>query len=172
MKAALGDHVFSERDESLAEHVVGRARETSSTLAVAESCTGGLIAAALTDVAGASEVFVEALVTYANASKQRLLGVPADLLERHGAVSEEVARAMADGARQRSRSTYAVATTGIAGPSGGTPAKPVGLVHVAVAGPAATVHSRRVYPGDRDSIRRFAVQGALDLLRRELRAAR
>jgi nicotinamide-nucleotide amidase len=168
MRAALGDHVFSDRDESLAERIVADLRARRATLALAESCTGGMIAAAITDVPGSSEALLEACVTYANESKSRTLGVPEELLREHGAVSDPVARAMAEGIRRRANATFGVATTGIAGPTGGTPEKPVGLVHLAVATPTTTIHARRLYPGDRDSIRRFAVTGALDLLRRNL----
>jgi len=168
MRTALGEHVFSDRDETLAAHVVGALRSRGETVALAESCTGGMIAAALTDVPGSSEALVEAAVTYANAAKERTLDVPAALLQEHGAVSEPVARAMAEGIRRRAGATWGVATTGIAGPSGGSPEKPVGLVHLAVAGPGGTIHARRQYPGDRASVRLFAVTGALDLLRRQL----
>ena len=170
MKAALGDHVFAEGDVSLEEVVVARLRERKESVAIAESCTGGLIAAAITDVPGSSEVFVEAHVVYANEAKVRVLAVPTELIERHGAVSEEVARAMAEGVRARAGTKWGLATTGIAGPAGGSPEKPVGLVHLAVAGPEGegTRHSRRQLPGDRESVRRFAVIGTLDLLRRAL----
>jgi nicotinamide-nucleotide amidase len=170
LKAALGAHVFSERDESLAEHVVERLRARGETVAVAESCTGGLVAAALTDVPGSSDALIEACVTYANAAKSRTLAVPEELLRRAGAVSEEVARAMAEGVRARASATWGIAVTGIAGPAGGSDAKPVGLIHLAVAGPAGTSHLRRQFPGDRAAVRRFAVVAALELLRRSLEA--
>ena len=110
-----------------------RARERGDLLATAESCTGGLLAATLTAIPGASDVFERGFVTYSNTSKSELLGVPAWLIERHGSVSEDVARAMVGGALTHSRATLAVAITGIAGPGGGTPDKPVGLVHLAAA---------------------------------------
>ena len=136
--------------------------------ATAESCTGGLVAGAITDIAGSSAWFERGFVTYTNESKQALLGVPEAVLREHGAVSEATARAMAEGALAQSLGHLAVAITGIAGPSGGSPEKPVGLVHLAVAGPGGTIHARRQYPGDRASVRLFAVTGALDLLRRQL----
>lgn len=169
MRVALGDHCFAEGEESLAAHVIGRLRAASATVAVAESCTGGLVAAALTDVAGASEVVVEAAVTYCDAAKSRALGVAPALLAAEGAVSPAVARAMAEGVRRVSGARYGLATTGIAGPGGGTTALPVGTVHLAVAGPDGTQHVARRYPGDREMVRQFALNGALDLLRRALR---
>ncbi len=169
MRAALGDHLFSERDETLAKFLVDRLRDRRETVAAAESCTGGLLAAALTDVPGSSEVLLEACVTYAERAKERLLAVPAELLRDHGAVSEPIARAMAEGVRVRAGASYGIATTGVAGPGGGSELTPVGVVHLAVSGPRGTDHARRRYSGDRDSVRRFAVIGALDLLRRQLR---
>src|SRR6185437_10406301 len=113
--------------------------DRKQTLAVAESCTGGYISHRLTNVPGASTVFLSGIVTYSNAAKQTFLGVRAETLERYGAVSESVAREMAEGARQAIRADYAIATTGIAGPGGGTPEKPVGTVFIAVATPSETV---------------------------------
>jgi nicotinamide-nucleotide amidase len=168
MRAALGDHVYAEGETTLAQHVVARLRARGETVAVAESCTGGLIAAALTDVAGSSDVFGEGCVTYAAAAKTRTLNVAADLIEREGVVSKAVACAMAEGVRARAGATFGVATTGIAGPDGGTAERPVGLVHYAVAGPAGTLHLRRQFPGDREAVRQFALLAALDLLRRQL----
>jgi PncC family amidohydrolase len=112
---------------------------------------------------------LEGCVTYTEAAKTRTLGVGEELLRRHGAVSEETARAMAEGVRGRAGATFGVATTGVAGPGGGTPEKPVGLVHVAVAGPDGVAHFEKRFPGDRALVRTFAVTAALDLLRRELR---
>lgn len=168
MKAALGDHCFAEGDVSLAAAVVSRLLATGATVALAESCTGGSVAAAVTDVPGASAVFLEGAVTYAATAKTRALGVPEALIARHGAVSEAVARAMAEGVRTRAGATWGVAVTGVAGPGGGSEAVPVGSVHFAVAGPGSTVHVARRYPGDREMVRQFAVGGALDLLRRQL----
>jgi nicotinamide-nucleotide amidase len=168
MRSALGDHVFAEGDVSLAEHVVARLRERGQTVALAESCTGGLVAAALTDVPGSSAVFVESSVTYANSAKTRRLDVPAALLQEEGAVSEAVARAMAEGARRHAGTTFGVAVTGIAGPDGGTPDCPVGRVHLAVAAEGHVDHVRKQFPGDRAMVRAFAVTVALDLLRHRL----
>jgi nicotinamide-nucleotide amidase len=137
------------------------------TLAAAESCTGGLLAALLTEVPGSSDVFERGFVTYSNAAKTEQLGVPADLIERHGAVSEEVARAMACGALQHSRADLAVAVTGVAGPGGGTAAKPVGLVHLAAARRGGSVQHRELRTGDigRSAVRRAAVAEAFALIR-------
>lgn len=139
-------------------------------IATAESCTGGLVAALLTEIAGSSAVVERGFVTYSNEAKIELIGVRADLIEAHGAVSQEVARAMAEGALSRSRADVAVAITGIAGPTGATAAKPVGLVHFALARKgAATVHLERRY-GDlgRENVRRAAVEDAIGLLERAL----
>jgi nicotinamide-nucleotide amidase len=134
-------------------------------LATAESCTGGMVAAAVTDITGSSAVFDRGFVTYSNAAKTEMLGVPADLILHHGAVSSEVASAMAQGTLRQSNARIAVAVTGIAGPGGGTPAKPVGLVHFACATAAKTVHLEKKF-GDlgRDGIRKAAVDTALQLL--------
>jgi nicotinamide-nucleotide amidase len=134
-------------------------------LSCAESCTGGLITALLTDFAGSSDVVECGFVVYSNRAKMDMLDVPALLLEHHGAVSEPVARAMAEGARIRSKATLAVSVTGIAGPGGGTEAKPVGLVHLACAAQSLeTLHRREVFAGSRSEIRMRAVDTALDLL--------
>jgi nicotinamide-nucleotide amidase len=142
------------------------ARERGELIAAAESCTGGLVAAALTAVPGSSDVFERGFVTYSNAAKSEMLGVPVWLIERHGSVSEDVARAMVGGALTHSRATIAVAITGIAGPSGGTSEKPVGLVHFAAARRDAPVTHERVEFGDlgRAEIRRRSVARALGLL--------
>jgi nicotinamide-nucleotide amidase len=138
-------------------------------IATAESCTGGLIAAALTSVAGSSDVVDRGFVTYSNAAKTDLLGVPADLITAEGAVSEAVARRMADGALARSFADLAVSTTGIAGPGGGSAEKPVGLVWFGVARRGAGVVTRRhVFPGSREDVRRASVVEALSLLREAL----
>ena len=142
-------------------------------LASAESCTGGLIAAACTDIAGSSRWFERGFVTYSNAAKTQLLGVPAELIATHGAVSEPVARAMAHGAALHAQVPIAVASTGIAGPDGGSPDKPVGTVWLAVAGPGAhdteqgegVVARRILWPGEREQVRRVAAYAALNLLR-------
>jgi nicotinamide-nucleotide amidase len=146
----------------------GLARELGAALAArdwqvatAESCTGGWIAKAITDIAGSSGWFGTGWVTYSNGAKTSLLGVPADLIEAEGAVSEAVVRAMADGARRRSLADLAVAVSGIAGPGGGTPAKPVGLVWFAWASPDGVDAESRRFPGDRESVRRESVAHAL-----------
>ena len=147
------------------------ARERGDLLATAESCTCGLLAATLTAITGASDVFERGFVTYSNTSKSEMLGVPAWLIERHGSVSEDVARAMVGGALTHSRATLAVAITGIAGPGGGTPDKPVGLVHLAAARRDAPVAHERLLFGDvgRNEIRRESVVQALALLASLLR---
>ncbi len=148
-----------------AERLLSLCRAEGLRVATAESCTGGLIAACLTEIAGSSDVVDRGFVTYANDAKRDMLGVPEELLMRVGAVSEEVAQAMAEGALVRSDATLAVAVTGIAGPGGGTTTKPVGLVHHACAGPGGAVtHRRLVYEGDRGAVRLATVVTALDML--------
>src|SRR2546430_409089 len=139
------------------------------TLATAESCTGGLLANRITNVPGASSVLLAGYVCYANEAKIDILGVDPKLIEKHGAVSDEVARAMAEGARKRARSTYALATTGIAGPSGGSDGKPVGTVYVALANETETKIRKLFFPSDRETFKQLAVQVAFEMLRRELR---
>ena len=157
--------MFPDDIETLARTVVEAAAARRLTVATAESCTGGLVSAALTSVAGSSAVVERGFVTYSNAAKSELLGVPAALIDRHGAVSEPVARSMAGGALARSVAQVSVAVTGIAGPGGGTADKPVGLVHFAAAGPEGMVHVERRF-GDigRDAVRLASVRVALDLL--------
>ena len=133
-------------------------------MAAAESCTGGMIAAACTDLAGSSNWFERGFVTYSNAAKADMLGVDAELIARHGAVSEEVARAMAQGALARSQAQAAVAVTGVAGPGGGSADKPVGTVWFGWATPAGTVSELRRFGGDRASVRRATVEHALGRL--------
>jgi len=145
--------------------VLDAARTANLKVTTAESCTGGLIAASLTEIAGSSDVFERGFVTYSNQSKTELLGVPADLITQSGAVSEPVARAMAEGALAHARADIAVAVTGIAGPGGGTADKPVGLVFIGAAKRSnPTIVERHVFPGDRAEIRRATVQRALELL--------
>ena len=152
------------KDDAVA--VLDACRTAGLMLATAESCTGGMVAAALTAVAGSSEVVERGFVTYSNAAKQEMLGVPAALFPRPGAVSEEVARAMAEGALAHSRADLAVAVTGIAGPGGGSAAKPVGLVHFACARTGTpTRHRREVFAGDREAVRLQAARVALAMLR-------
>jgi nicotinamide-nucleotide amidase len=170
IEGELGKHIAGPEAQSLEAVVVELLRARGETVAVAESCTGGGLAHRLTNVPGASAVFLEGFVTYANEAKQRALGVPAELIRQHGAVSTEVAAAMAEGARRVSGATYALATTGIAGPGGGTPEKPVGTVYLALASPDQPTHSRRHnFPGDRITFKDFTTQTALNLLRLHLR---
>lgn len=162
--ALLGDFVYArkriELEVLVATHLTGRGH----TLATAESCTGGLIGARLTSASGSSTFYRGGVVAYADIVKRNLLGVPDELLQRDGAVSEPVARAMADGARAAFKTDYALAVTGIAGPSGGSPDKPVGLVFIALAGPAGTRALRHVFVGNREMIRESACRAALRML--------
>ena len=151
-----------------AKGVLATCRRQGLMLATAESCTGGLVAGVLTEIAGSSDVIERGFVTYSNNAKMELLGVRKAALERHGAVSEEVARQMAEGARRRARVELAVSITGIAGPGGATPSKPVGLVYLACARTGRpTLHRREVFKGNRAAIRRQAVLAALELLCRQ-----
>ncbi len=151
--------------DRLAETVLARCRAKGWKLATAKSCTGGLVAAALTDIAGASDVVERGFVTYSNRAKSELLGVPVPLIEKHGAVSAETAAAMAAGALAKAPVDLAVAVTGIAGPSGGTKDKPVGLVYFGVARRGGKSQSeRQIFKGDRAAIRRAAALRALELL--------
>ncbi len=168
-RRALAPCLYEEGERTLPEVVLERLRRAGASLAVAESCTGGLLGSALTAVPGSSDVFWGGWMTYANAAKQRELGVAERQLARHGAVSTPVARAMASGARRKARTTWGVGITGIAGPGGGTAAKPVGLVVIGWAGPGGLTRVGTFrFPGDRDSIRAAAVRTALDGLRRML----
>jgi nicotinamide-nucleotide amidase len=164
----LGDSVFAFRGEKMEEVVGLRLAVGGFTLAVAESCTGGLIARRLTEVPGSSSYFMEGVVTYSNEAKTRLLGVPADMIKEYGAVSAEIAEEMAEGVKALAETDFGLAVTGIAGPGGGTEEKPVGLVFIALADDAHTEHRRLMIPGDRHLIRTRASQAALDLLRRRL----
>lgn len=169
--ALLGAHVLG-FDEETMPVVVGRLlRERGATLAVAESCTGGLIASRLTDVSGASDYFLTGVVAYANETKQRLLGVSEDILRDHGAVSEECARAMAEGVRQINGAAFGLATTGIAGPTGGTPEKPVGLVYIAVSSDAGTQVVSQLWPSTREQFKARVSEMALALLRKAILSA-
>ncbi len=168
VRERLGPACFGVDSGSLAE-VVGEALlSRSETLATAESCSGGLLSALVTEVAGASRYFIEGACVYANAAKVRTCGVPEALLTEHGAVSEPVARALAEGMRARAGTSYGIGTTGIAGPTGGTVDKPVGTVHLSLATPTDTLHRRLRIPGDRTRITRRAAAAGLDLLRRHL----
>jgi nicotinamide-nucleotide amidase len=157
--------VFSPVLLRAAEELVAKAKAHGVTLTTAESCTGGLLAACLTEIAGASDVYAYGFVTYANEAKEDLLGVPKDLLMRHGAVSEPVARAMAEGALKHARADLALAITGVAGPGGGSKEKPVGLVHMAAASAKrGTVHEAHRFGAiGRSAVRVKAVEAALAL---------
>jgi len=165
LRARSGKHLFAEDERPVEELVLDACRERGLTLGTAESCTGGLVAARLTAVAGSSDVFVGAIVAYANDVKARELGVATDVLERHGAVSAEVAAAMAAGARARLGSDLAVAVTGVAGPGGGTAEKPVGLVYLHAEGPDGAVARELNLPGDRAAIRTRSAAAALHITR-------
>ena len=164
----LGDNVYSDNGDSLEQIVGYYLQMRSATLAVAESCTGGLVAERLTSVGGSSRYFVGGAVVYSNALKTAFADVPQDLLDVYGAVSEQVARALAEGIRKRCGTTLGLGITGVAGPSGGTAEKPVGLVFHALAGESGTEVLKRSFPGDRGRIRWFASQLALDMVRRKL----
>lgn len=166
LRPRLDEHYYGQDGADLAAVVLERLR--GKRLAVGESCTGGLVAARITAVPGASDVFVGGVVAYADGVKSDLLGVPAATLETHGAVSEETVRAMADGVQRRFDAGATIAVTGIAGPGGGTPEKPVGTVWLAARLDNDTRTVKRTFPGDRGEIRARAAQAALDLLRRLL----
>lgn len=152
-----------------AEHVLQQARAKNLTLTTAESCTGGLLSALFTEISGSSDVFTHGYITYANAAKTAMLGVNEALLHTHGAVSEPVARAMAEGALAASGASISIAITGIAGPGGASADKPVGLVHMAVARVGkTTLHQRHYFTGDRASIRLEAVTAAMALLNAQI----
>src|SRR3954468_12348036 len=165
--AKLGDFIFSATDESLEEVLVKMLSSNHATLAIAESCTGGLLAHRITNVPGASEVLLAGYVVYSNEAKTDLLGVAPDLIAEHGAVSEPVARAMAEGARQRSGAQYALSTTGIAGPGGGSVEKPVGTVFIGMAGPTGeTAVQKLFFPNDRETFKQQTSQSAFEMLRK------
>jgi len=168
VRRAIGTHLFGEDDVELESVVLHQLRSTGKTLAVAESCTGGHLCDRLTDVPGASEVFLGGWITYSNAAKRTWLGVAADLLDNHGAVSEPVAQAMAEGARLRTGADYALAITGIAGPTGATESKPVGTVFIALASAEGRRVIQRHNPWDRVTFKHATSQQALDLLRTTL----
>jgi nicotinamide-nucleotide amidase len=169
-RSILGLAVFGSGDETLETFLIRALTERGETLAVAESCTGGLIGHRLTNVPGASAVLLADLVTYSNEAKTRFLGVSAETLSTHGAVSEETAREMAAGARLATGATHAIAVTGVAGPSGGSPGKPAGTVFIAAATGGTTEVRKQYNPFDRETFKLMASQQALDLLRRHLPA--
>jgi nicotinamide-nucleotide amidase len=163
---ALGRHLVSTGGDQIEEVVVKRLTDLRKTLALAESCTGGLLANRITNVPGASLVFLEGFVTYSNGSKIGSVGVPEDLIATYGAVSEPVARAMAEGAAEKSGADFGIGITGIAGPSGGTPDKPTGTVFVALSERGAETDCRKeFFPSDRETFKQLASQAALDMLR-------
>jgi nicotinamide-nucleotide amidase len=168
IKTTLRGSIYSMSEATLEEVIVELLTKRKETLALAESCTGGLLANRITNVPGASAVLLAAYVPYANEAKIDLLGVDQRLIEGHGAVSESVARALAEGARTRARSTYALATTGIAGPAGGSSEKPVGTVYIALASSDETMVKRFFFPSDRKTFKELAAQAGFDLLRRRL----
>ena len=168
MEEALDDWLYSSEGESLEQIVLYYLGLRQATLATAESCTGGLIAQRITSVPGSSRSFVGGAVVYSNELKTAFAGVPPELIEKHGAVSEEVVKAMATGIRQRTGATLGLAITGIAGPSGGTDAKPVGLVYIAVSDGNRTDVLERNFRGPRSRVREWSAQQALDLVRRRL----
>jgi nicotinamide-nucleotide amidase len=169
IKMQLGQHLFSPEGHSMAAVVGALLRSKNETLSVAESCTGGLIAHRLTNESGSSDYFLLSTVTYANDAKIKVLGVSAETIDRFGAVSEETAVAMADGVRKLAKSTYGLAVSGIAGPSGGTPEKPVGTLCCALSGPDGTdVHKYYFTFGRRQMLKSIFAMAALDLLRKQL----
>ena len=168
VRGLLSSHIYGAEDEELETVIVRMLTERKATLALAESCTGGCIANRITNVPGASVVLLAGLVTYSNTAKQKFLGVHAETLDQHGAVSKPVAREMAEGARQQTQADYALSVTGIAGPSGGAPGKPVGTVFIGLASPTGTLVERSLNPYDRETFKQVTAQQALELLRRTI----
>ncbi|MDX1951630.1 MAG: competence/damage-inducible protein A [Verrucomicrobiota bacterium] len=166
VKQHLSRYLFSTEGEPLEQVIVQILTEQGRTVAFAESCTGGFLAHRITNIPGASHIFSAGVVTYSNPSKTELLGVPSSLLEQHGAVSAETARSMAEGARHRFKTHFAVAVTGIAGPGGGSAEKPVGTVHIAVASRQKTVAVKSFNPFDRETFKYVTSQQAFTLLRK------
>jgi len=168
VRKKLGDAIYGVDGQDMEEVVGALLTQRKRTLAVAESCTGGLISGRITNIAGSSAYFERGVVVYSNAAKTELLGVPADLIERYGAVSREVAKAMAQGMRERAKTDLGLAVTGIAGPSGGTPEKPVGLVYIALATIDGVTVSEDRFLGTRSQVRQRTAQMAMDMVRRYL----
>lgn len=168
IRECLGDNIFSSSGEDLEEVVGKMLRERKMTLAVAESCTGGYLGHRITNVSGSSEYFLQGVLVYSNESKVKLLLIPPALLEKHGAVSEEVAHVMAHNIREESTTDFGLAITGIAGPTGGSPDKPIGLVYTALASENGVEVIRNVFLGNREAIKFQSSQKALDMLRRHL----
>jgi nicotinamide-nucleotide amidase len=169
IRRRLADHVYGADEETLPLVVGRRLRETGRTLAVAESCTGGLIGDRVTDVPGSSDYFLASVVAYSNEAKAELLGVPTETLRQHGAVSAETAQAMAEGVRRASGADIGLSVTGVAGPTGGTPAKPIGLTYVGLAEEGGGLSERHQFGGNRQMVKERAAQMALWLLYRRLR---
>jgi nicotinamide-nucleotide amidase len=167
LRKAIGEHVYGEAGSDLAAVVLDMCRAKGIRLAVAESCTGGMLGARITAIPGSSDVFLGGVMAYDNSVKVEMLGVPRQLIDEHGAVSEPVVQAMASGVRQRLSADIGIAITGVAGPGGGSAEKPVGTVWIALDGKNATARGLRLI-GDRAEIRQRAAQAALDLVRREL----
>jgi len=165
VRERLGDYIYGVDETTLEQVVVNMLREQGQSLAVAESCTGGLLSHRITEVPGSSDVFIGGIVAYSNAVKEQELSVPRAILEQHGAVSEPTARAMAEGVRARLGSYWGIGITGIAGPTGGTPEKPVGLVYISLSDPTGTIVERHLFLGDRHTVKWRASQAALTLLR-------
>ncbi|HJN17949.1 MAG TPA: competence/damage-inducible protein A [Armatimonadota bacterium] len=171
IRERLPGNVYATGDDGM-EAALGLAlREQGKTITTAESCTGGLIASRITDVSGASEYFLQGIVSYSNDAKMRLLGVPAELLAEHGAVSGPVARAMVEGAREVAGADFAIAVTGIAGPTGGTDEKPVGLVYIAVGDESGAVVEEYTWPGTRYQFKQRVSQTALNMARKRVLGA-
>jgi len=168
VRAELGKVIFAAGDETLEQVLVEVLTKKKQTLAVAESCTGGLLANRITNVPGSSAVLLSGYVCYANEAKIDILGIDPKLIEKYGAVSKEVARAMAEGARKRAGSSYALATTGIAGPDGGSKEKPVGTVYAALADEKETKVRKLFFPSDRETFKQLVAQVAFEMLRRKL----
>ncbi|MGE4159601.1 MAG: CinA family nicotinamide mononucleotide deamidase-related protein [Planctomycetota bacterium] len=168
LREILGAHIFGVNEDSIQQVVGAIMLETGRTVTAAESCTGGLVANWLTDTPGSSSYFPRSFVSYSGEAKIQDLGVDPSLIETHGEVSEPVAKAMAEGARKKASTDFAIGITGIAGPTGGSKEKPVGLVHIAIAGPERTAHKRHILTGNRIDIKIKASRAALDMLRYEL----
>ncbi|HWP43782.1 MAG TPA: nicotinamide-nucleotide amidohydrolase family protein, partial [Blastocatellia bacterium] len=166
LEEKIGDNLYSTRGESLEQVIGDRMRLKRYTIATAESCTGGLVAERITQVPGASEYFIGSIVSYTNEMKTALLGVPADMIELHGAVSGEVAEAMARGIKERTGATIGLSVTGVAGPGGGTTAVPVGTVYIGLADDVMSSNRRLILPGDRHLVRWRASTAALEMVRR------
>lgn len=164
----LGDYIYSTSGQNLQQTVVQLLKENNKTISAAESCTGGLLSAKITDVSGASQVFNRAIVSYTNIAKMENLNVPEDVLEKYGAVSEETCRYMAEGVRKVSSTDIGVSITGVAGPTGGTPKKPVGLVYIGLSTKDKTEVKKLMLDGNRDKIRELTCKYVLDEVRREL----